>query len=357
MTLRFFYAAALTILGLLSGCYTGKRAQPAHSENKSDVHIGAYYFDGWTGGTSHIREALNRFPERKPVWGSFVTSTPELMKEQIDLAADAGLDFFSFCWYFDRKNNSDELAMNNALKLYLRSSNRSRLQFYLMIANHKGFYIGPENWDEIKKYWIQAIKEPGYLTVNGKPLLVFFEYRKMLENFGSKQALRQALMNLKDEVKKEGVKGLTFGVCVWPGAPLQEAVDCGFDLITGYNYHESGLTGILTPVRQMADAEYTVWEGLKNTRLPYIPVSTLNWDLRPWSDSADREKRLVGYGEQSVMHSVGSLKKWLLQNSGFVTKEKIGILYAWNEYGEGGWLTPSLPMKDSLLNGVKQILK
>ena len=357
MTVNTFRVAVLMIFCVLTGCSTGRHQSSTLSENKSDVQIGAYYFDGWTGKTKHIRETFNNFPERKPIWGSFVTSTPELMKEQIDLAADAGLDFFSFCWYFDHKNNSDDPPMNNALKLYLRSPNRSRLRFYLMVANHQGYYIDPQNWDRIKKYWIQAIKEPEYLTVNGKPLLVFFEYRKMLENFGSKQALRQALMNLKDEAKKEGVKGLTIGVSVWPGAPLQEAVDCGFDLITGYNYHEAGLDGLLTPIQRMTDAEYKVWEGLKTPRLPYIPVATLNWDLRPWSDSADREKRLVGYGEQSVMHSVASLKKWLLENNGFGTKERIGILYAWNEYGEGGWLTPSLPMKDSLLNGVKQVLK
>ncbi|MBO9619707.1 MAG: glycoside hydrolase family 99-like domain-containing protein [Niabella sp.] len=358
MRIKVFGAAGLMILALLSGCYAGKQDQVQLPESKSNVQIGAYYFDGWTGKTTHIRDAFVNYPEREPIWGGFVTSTPELVAKQIDLAADAGLDFFSFCWYFDSKNNSDELPMNNALKLYLQAPNHSRLKFYLMVANHKGFYIAPENWAQIKNYWLQAAKDSQYLTVNGKPLLVFFEFKQMLENFGSKQALRQALLSLKQEAKNEGLKGLTIGVCIWPGSNnLQDAVDCGFDLFTGYNYPGSGLVGLLTPIQHMADEEYKVWEQLKKNRLPYIPVSTLNWDIRPWSSNTTTEKRFVGYGEQSVMHSVEGMKKWLMQNGSFTTKEKIGVVYAWNEYGEGSWLTPSLPLKDSLLNGVRRVLK
>src|SRR3954469_22288370 len=64
------------------------------------IKIGAYYFDGWTGKTFHVSPKLrDSFPERKPVWG-WVTSTPEVVHEQINLAADAGLSFFNFCWYY-----------------------------------------------------------------------------------------------------------------------------------------------------------------------------------------------------------------------------------------------------------------
>ena len=38
-------------------------------------------------------------------------------------------------------------------------------------------------------------------------------------------------------------------------------------------------------------------------------------------------------------------------------KEKIALLYAWNEYGEGARLTPSITAKDNPLNGIKKGLK
>ncbi|MCH5715485.1 hypothetical protein [Niabella hibiscisoli] len=60
------------------------------------VKLGAYYFGGWYENSNHIKPALvNDYPERRPIWG-WVTNTPEAMKAQIDLAADAGLYFLAF---------------------------------------------------------------------------------------------------------------------------------------------------------------------------------------------------------------------------------------------------------------------
>lgn len=355
---KIIKALCLLIIIFTSGCSAQENISNKKDTEDAKPRIGAYYFDGWTGKTSHIKPALENFLDRKPVWGSYITSTPELVQTQINLAADAGLDFFSFCWYFDSKDFSDNLPINNALKLYLKSANRSRLKFNIMVANHQGFYINPSNWNKIKHYWLALAKEKEYLTVNQKPLIVFFEFREMMKNFGSEAALKKAIDDLKNEAIAGGLKGLTVGVCVWPGQNnFQQITDCGFDLITGYNYHGSGLTELVNPIANMAKAEYNVWNQLGNKQLPYIPVSTLNWDMRPWSDTADREKRFVGFGEKSVEHSVGNLKTWLMENSSFAAKEKLGILYAWNEYGEGGWLTPSVQLKDSLLNGLKNALR
>jgi hypothetical protein len=35
----------------------------------------------------------------------------------------------------------------------------------------------------------------------------------------------------------------------------------------------------------------------------------------------------------------------------------MGVIYAWNEYGEGAWLTPSEGQNESLLDGVKKALQ
>ena len=63
------------------------------------VRFGAYYFDGWTGIYPwHITpELVKSFPNREPKWG-WITSSQEVMNEQISLASKSGLSFFSFCW-------------------------------------------------------------------------------------------------------------------------------------------------------------------------------------------------------------------------------------------------------------------
>jgi len=34
------------------------------------------------------------------------------------------------------------------------------------------------------------------------------------------------------------------------------------------------------------------------------------------------------------------LAKWMEDNPSAVTKDRLAIIYAWNEIGEGGWLVP-----------------
>ena len=69
--------------------------------------VGAYYFEGWYHDTPQAvaafanAELRNNFPEREPIWsgGLWRGDTVEIMEQQIDLAADHGIAFFSFDWY------------------------------------------------------------------------------------------------------------------------------------------------------------------------------------------------------------------------------------------------------------------
>jgi len=46
---------------------------------------------------------------------------------------------------------------------------------------------------------------------------------------------------------------------------------------------------------------------------------------------------------------------WMGKNTTHITNEKIGILYAWNENGEGAYLTPSVKGPD-FLRGLQKAL-
>ena len=324
------------------------------------IKLGAYYFGGWYEGSAHITDALvNNFPERKPIWG-WVTSTPAIVKAEIDSAANAGLYFFSYCWYFNPQDLSDNKGANTALKLYLNAPNKNRLKFCLLIANHSGYYLTPQNWPVLKEHWKKLFKEPTYLTVDGKPLIIFFEYASLITNFGSADAVKKLLSDFREEVKAMGLNGIVIAGCAYPGTTsINAAISCGFDVLTGYNHASSGLSAnITTPIENMYNAEYiTIYNKFKEATIPYIPVGTLNWDKRPWSTTPEQEKRFTGFSGTSAYNTVNNMKKWILANSANTTKEKLGILYAWNEYGEGGWLSPSAVLKDSLLQGVAKALK
>ncbi|MCF0055158.1 glycoside hydrolase family 99-like domain-containing protein [Dyadobacter sp. CY356] len=329
------------------------------------IQVGAYYFDGWTGKTPHITSRLtDSLLDRKPIWG-WVTSTPEIINKQIEVAYDAGITFFDFCWYFQKNPKSgeiDDIPLNNALKLYLKSQNKRKIKFSLLIANHKGFLFDKTDWIDLCKYWCKKFKDPSYLLVDEKPLITFFQVQSLVDCFGSSEEVNRAFQVFRDIAKAEGLKGISFAACADPSKKaIGLAEDCGFDIITGYNYHENGFGRSkkeIVPIDSMNYRQVQVWDWQRQiSHHPVIPSITSNWDRRGWDKGpVTYSQRFTGYSKNSIKNAVVACKEWVLKNQSSYA-QKIMVIYAWNEYGEGAWLTPSVILKDSLLQGVKEGLK
>ncbi|MGK9117703.1 glycoside hydrolase family 99-like domain-containing protein [Olivibacter jilunii] len=313
----------------------------------AQVQVGAYYFGGWSEKIpNHITPALkNEFKDREPIWG-YITNTQKIVDEQIVQAANAGLSFFSFCWYYYHEKRYNDRELNMPITRYLQSPYKNKLKFCFMVANHGEVKIGPVQFPIVKDLWLNAFKDPQYLQVNGKPLLIFFEFYSLLKEFGSAPKIRAAFDDLRAEAVRAGLKGVTIAICAGPQEEIKKLEESGFDLITGYNYHSSGFArGVqANPITNMQQAEQKIWSTFpKLTKIPYMPVVTLGWDPRPWSNDGNKylEKPYYkGYSANSVMKSVSNGIRWINKNSHNTTKEKILLLYAWNENGEGAWLTP-----------------
>ncbi|MFV5702413.1 glycoside hydrolase family 99-like domain-containing protein [Flavobacterium sp. XS2P12] len=334
------------------------------SESDVTVKLGAYYFDGWTGiYPYHITPALKKsFPEREPKWG-WITSSQVIMNEQINLAANSGLSFFSFCWYYTGEKNYKKEPLNRSLGFYLNSPNIKKLQYNLLVANHSGFEIGPDDWATVTYEWISQFKSNSYLMVNGKPVITFFSLSSLVNKFKTVDKIREALINLRQQAIKSGLKGVSIAIVLNPREKdIKLAEDCGFDVITGYNYHDAGLKSDkrVIPIDEMRKAEVAIWNQFSQlTRLPYMPVTTLNWDPRPWANSKNNYSTasyFKGFSGLSAYNSVLSCKNWIKRNSKNTVKEKIGIIYAWNEYGEGAYLTPTKKGMNPL-KSIKKALK
>ena len=334
-------------------------------ENQAhEIKLGAYYFDGWTGKyAQHISPKLmNSFSNRKPKWG-WITSSQKIVDQQILAASGAGLSFFSFCWYYSGKDKYKGEPLNNALKFFQKSEYTGKMEYCLMVANHKGFEIGKDDWSTVQAEWIMQFKTAGYLKVDGKPLLIIFSVQSLVDNLGSVDSVKNAFQSLKTAAIANGLSGVTIAACIsGDKRSISQAEDCGFDILTGYNEHSAGFASKTTqqiPIDSMQTAEKRLWNRVtKASTLNYIPISTLNWDPRPWSapnNKYDTAPYFVGYSEKSVYKSVLGMMTWMGQNTGHITKEKIGLLYAWNENGEGAYLTPSVKGPD-FLRGLQKAL-
>ena len=334
-----------------------------NQQNKK-MCFGAYYFDGWSGAYPyHLTPFLkNDFKEREPVWG-WQANSQEKMNLEIKYAQEAGLSFFNFCWYYNGKPNFVDEPLNHALILF-KNSNNSDFKFCLMVANHSGYEIHPADWPMVCKEWVKNFKEKNYLLAEEKPLIIFFSVPNLIKDFGGESNVKDALDSLRALAISNGLKGVSVGACVGPGPKeVKQAEACGFDILTGYNYHPVGFarTVYTNPLDSMRSAEKIAWNKFPLlSKLKYIPVSTLNWDPRPWARTKDlfsTTKHFIGFSGKSVEKSVSLCRKWINENPEYTTSDRIGLLYAWNEYGEGGYLTPTKTDGNSLLEGVKKALK
>ena len=341
----------------------------SQSNSNTKLNIGAYYFDGWSGAPTqnNITNLLvKNYQERESIWG-WITSTPASIKDQIDLAADAGLNFFDFCWYYPEnlKDNYTSSPYNQALGLFLNAPNNNRLKYCIVVCNQKGYTIGPEDWDKLTAYWIGLFKTDRYLKFDGKPYITFLNVTNLVSRFGSTDAVKNALNDFRASAVRAGLKGVSIAGCAtYDNHEISQALNCGFDAITGYNYHQNALprdTTSTAPIDNLIAKDYKTWDNISNCfKIPYIPTASLNFDARPQARNQMEiltSKRYTGFSEASVYRAVNSLKTWLNNNPQKTAYERMGVIYAWNEYGEGAWLTPSKNQKENLLDGVKSVLK
>jgi hypothetical protein len=359
--IRLFSAVLLT-------CLTGF-VWPLYGQTaKKPISVGAYYYDGWGGKNPKAddpnepwaktaprqvtKRMLNEFADREPVWG-WRNDSQEIMERQIDLAADNGIEFFLFCWYWRDANgpfNPEKIAslpQHESMQRYLKAKNKNRIKFGLLIANHQGAEIaGTENWQKATEHWMQYFNDPQYVKVDSKPLVVVFN-AKGIENAD--------LVGMQEVAQKSGLTGLTIAGCGNTAGKI-------FNVTTHYNVVPGYSAGSQEhPYSELADAQRSKWQG--SAQQPYIPTVIVGWDKRPWEDASGNGKGGAKQGWYYTGRTPEQFKTflndavfWMDTHPEQTPKERMVLIYAWNELGEGGYLVPTKadPTGD-YLKAVKEI--
>jgi len=324
---------------------------PERAQAGSKVLVGAYFFDGWSGPNPHAddpsqpwaaqapshlsRRMLEEFPEREPLWG-WRDDALEIMERQIDLAADHGIAFFAFCWYWhdDRKPiNLDAIRddpKHISLSLFLRARNRDRMKFCLLVANHDGSQIlGTDAWKQAADHWIPLLKHPRHVTLDGKPLLIIFS---------PAASDPQGLHYLQHAAHAQGLPGVAVAGC------NAGTVEQGYTLRTHYN-RTPGYTSGSEPhaYRELVDYHKLAWKGAPE--LPYIPEVTVGWDKRPWEGPDGLDQKPGWYFPDRTPEAFAAFLRdaitWMDEHPEQTTPQRLLLIYAWNELGEGGYLVPT----------------
>jgi hypothetical protein len=342
----------------------------AQSVGKS-IKVGAYYYDGWGGKNPKAddptqpwaknmprqvtKRMLDEFPDREPAWG-WRNDSQEIMERQIDLAADNGIEFFLFCWYWrDTQGpiNLEAIAKapgHESMNRYLKAKNKHRIKFALLVANHSGAeIIGPDNWGAATEHWMQYFNDPQYMHANGKPMVVIFN-PKGIEN--------ESLAKMQEVSRQKGLaQGLTIAGC-------GNTAGKNFEVTTHYNVVPGYSAGPEEhPYEELANAQRVRWQG--TSQQPYIPNVIVGWDKRPWEDASGNGKGGAKQGWYYTGRTPDQFKtflkdavRWMDEHPNETVPERLLFLYAWNELGEGGYLVPTKgDPKAKYLKAVKEVVR
>jgi hypothetical protein len=324
--------------------------------------VGAYYFDGWAGSSDRWRDdpawtrlhppthltkrMLEEFADREPVWG-WRDNKLEIVERQIDLAADHGIAFFAFCWYWNKdQEKRDQQPLHTGLQLFLKAKNHQRLRFCLLVANHQGFlFQGADEWEKAAEAWLPYFKHPQHLTVDGRPLVLVFN-----PSNGDKEGLAR----IQAVVRKAGLPGVAIAGCGGGEAKTGFTHRAHYNIVPGYAGRSEA-----HKYAELVQAHQQAWRGSREQ--PYMPTLSVGWDKRPWEGER-------GLGQQPGWHfpdrtpaqfakALQSAVEWMDQHPDQTTTERIVLLYAWNEFGEGGYLAPTKgDPEGAYLKAVKEVL-
>ncbi len=360
---RAFIAAALGLSALAGGTLapaspTNAAALLVHHKVSTVVHrtngyqVGAYYFSGWSHGQNdNLSPLLTQSPLRKfePLVGWYDDSQGQV-DANIVQASNAGINFFAFDYYDTALSPyATDRTLNEALGFYLRSAQRGRMNFALNFIDQAPFLPKARMWPALVNTFITYFKQPDYVRVNGKPLFIVFSPEHMRDIFGTSAKVRKALDLLRGRARAAGLPGVTvagsatLGVNFNP-AHIPQLRGENYDVLTGYNYHSIGDEKYRVPVpySNLVQENRQMWDRVSvKYGQPYIPVLTSGWDQR--FSSREQKTAIIYAGRTPSQFGcyAGSVRRWMDTHARNTIKERMVMVFAWNETGEGGAIIPT----------------
>ncbi|HEY3371964.1 MAG TPA: glycoside hydrolase family 99-like domain-containing protein [Prolixibacteraceae bacterium] len=329
---------------------------------KPDILVGAIRWDAWYKVKNGI--AKNNVPKlvegnlskkayhfRVPFFAQLdqdsvilPTITQELIDQEILLARDAGIDYWAYCWY-----KMDGSSLSYARQLHQSSKYRNEVKMCAMIENAH-FTTEKDLADLIK-----AFSQDNYQKVAGdRPLVYFFDAQSMTA---------ETIRKIREAARAQGMAD-PYIAMMGHSDPCKGAVETGCDAVSRYvtlAFHED-------TYEQLNKIECDSWNVFRDKGQQVIPIVTAGWDPRPrihrepwghfYCDSCWAETATA----KQVADHLGEALDWIDANSNACPANAL-LIYAWNEYDEGGWIAPT--MKDihqgklvpERLNAIAGILK
>lgn len=303
--------------------------------------LGVIRWDGWTGSNATVgkREIQYLSPERfrhRIPWfaamqdGKLVDldgTGQETVDREILMARNAGIDYWMFCHYREIyqpwMSNRHDYKLGLARIRYLNSKYRRFVKWCDM------FEFPYLNEPAELALQFKRMKEPDYVRVLGnRPLLYIFD--------GNNES---PVRTVREKMREAGLPDPFVVSMAFANAPIaaMNLMENGADAAGRYGFaFREGLSFHDWTVK-MRDA----WSDFAKLGIPIVPWLSTSCDDRPRSPKAP-DSDYNGPGTPGeIADMITKSFDWNLEHPG-ATPVNTVLVYAWNEYSEGGWLGPTL---------------
>lgn len=252
----------------------------------------------------------------------FNEPTQEQFDYECELAVDAGIDYFAYCWY----RNSD--AMSYARRQHTKSVWRDKIKMCAIIGVYT---LDEESIDELAS----NCNEDFYLKIFDRPVIFVF---------GAINISAAHVENVKAKVIEKSGKEPYFIAMI--GADVLNAYNyklLGYEALTSYSCFPNGEGWTYQQLLEKAERNNEIFRSL-NDIIDYAPHITCGLDFRPralnpvwWMGG--KNFAYTGTGEEIYQHARKTLQK--------AKNVPAALIYAWNEHDEGGWCCPTLTVDEN----------
>jgi len=336
------------------------------------VLVGAIRWDAWHGPASEVGLIVEKtlapahWHYRLPFFGRVTGenavevrgTTPEIMEQEIAFAHQAGLDYWAFVIY------PEDNALSLVLKLYLASEQKHRVNFCLNLQGGWEGGGGREAWPAKVRRYVEYFREASYQCVaDGRPLIYLYSVDGLVGpgRFASWEEARAAFQELRARAQAAGAGNPYIVAQGWSPETLKEqAATLGLDAIGAY---ASNAGGRAAPYAELAAHTQRWWDAFGATGCDVVPLVTAGWDMRPRVETPVpwvKDGNIQEYYEAPAPDELGEhLEKAITwcRTHPETAKANTVLIYAWNEFDEGGWICPTLSEGAARLDAIGKKLR
>ncbi|MDX2263826.1 MAG: hypothetical protein NW215_02490 [Hyphomicrobiales bacterium] len=323
------------------------------------VLAGAIRWDNWRAD-SGMCDALDdsalqdRIPyyARRDAMGRLICEgdAPQTVAQDIAYARAAGIDYFIFGYYLEtgswRRDAKAAYALNSAYRAYLALPDRQGVKYALQF----NWSFPPADIDEVSDEIVAAARHPDAVRGPTGALPVFMftpDIERWAKGLGGVDGAAASLADIRRRVREATgaelyVVSMLFGI--HKSAPI--ALDIGFDAISTYA-NGTGAGGRAVPYGTCAAGARGFWAAGRKLEAGFLPTVTMGWDYRPElrlkKTTVQRDPNPSWCEPAEDAQWSQKIRDAVAEAAANARNERFRsiVFYAWNEFNEGGWISPT----------------